>query len=114
MKKPLLEMMTTACSQETAVTRRLEGKLELVVYPMQKKPGLVVGLGYGREDAHRVNMPDILRRRTQDVARFGPWLPAVFDDGSCFLVMRAEHGEPDEGLAESLVNEIHTAKELLS
>lgn len=114
MEKQLLDMMQAACGKEVAVSQRLAGKMELLVYPLRGRPGVMVGVGYGADAAHLVNMDELLQRRTQDIARFGAWLPAVFADGSSFLVMRIDQPEPDEHLASRLANEIHTAKELLS
>jgi hypothetical protein len=113
MEKQLLEMMRTARSDGVVVNRPLEGGMELLVYPLQERPGAIIGVGYGSDKAHQVNMDDVLRRRSQDAARFGAWLPAVFRDDSRFVVMRIDE-DPDERVVAGLVDKIHLAQELLS
>lgn len=114
MEKQLLEMMRKASSDEVVVSQRLIDDMKLLVYPLQQKQGVIIGVGYGRENAHLVNMDTVLQRRTKDLARFGAWLPAVFSDGSRFVVMRVERDEPNESVAADLINDIHIAQELLS
>jgi|GEM_PF-968489 len=114
MENQLLEMMKKARSNGTVITQRLDGEMELLVYPLQGKQGVIIGVGYGSEHAHRVNMSDVLRRRTQNAARFGAWLPAVFRDGSHFVVMRVDREDADTRAAADLLGNIHIAQELLS
>lgn len=114
MEKQLLEMMQKACNDEVVVSQSLTNAMKLLVYPLQEKKGVIIGVGYSHENAHLVNMDDVLQRRTKDVTRFGAWLPAVFSDGSRFVVMRVERGGPNESIATDLINDIHIAQELLS
>lgn len=114
MEEQLLDMMRTAKDESTVVSQRLEGNMELLVYPLQGRQGVILGVGYGSENAHFVNMSDVLQRRTKDAARFGAWLPAVFKDGSHFVVMRVDRDVSDESSAADLVDKLLIAQELLS
>lgn len=114
MEKQLLEMMGTARREGMVVSQRLEGNMELLVYPLQGRQGVILGVGYGSENAQLVNMSDVLQRRTKDAARFGAWLPAVFKDGSHFVVMRVDREVSDESSAADLIGMVHIAQELLS
>ena len=47
MEKQLLEMMGTARREGMVVSQRLEGNMELLVYPLQGRQGVILGVGYG-------------------------------------------------------------------
>ncbi len=86
---PALSAMIPAVQRDGLVlSRQLENGMELLVYPIQPGDQVLVGVGYGREQAHRIDALTLLRRRGADLARYGDWQPARFQDGSWFVLRR--------------------------
>ncbi|AKU22912.1 hypothetical protein [Massilia sp. NR 4-1] len=63
--------------------------LRLFVYPQGQGALVAVGLPAGRT----LRAAALLHRRGSDVRRCGAWLPALFNDGSWYLVRRCSDSE---------------------
>lgn len=122
MAQDLLQMMSIARDQDLVVERALEDDMRMFVYPLPLH-GFLVGVGYDTDQAHRVSVNALLQRRTDQIERFGDWLPALFSDGSCYLLRRVEtdvdhadeaDGDDDADEAPLSTEELFAAKELLS
>lgn len=97
-----------ARKEQVVVSQALSNGMQMLAYPLPE--GAVVALGYPREQAHLVQTETVLRRRSRDMARFGPWLPSMLADGGWYLVRRLEDGR-SSGLTE---RDMQAALELLS
>ena len=86
MALPLAVMMEQASRQQLVLSRRLDDGRELLVYPLQA--GALVGLGLRSDVADGADPAAVLHRRGRDMARYGAWLPALFDDGSLYVLWR--------------------------
>ncbi|MDR9838882.1 hypothetical protein [Herbaspirillum huttiense] len=84
MKEILTTMIHDASLQKVVATRRREDGLVLFVYPLAE--GVIVGMGGTREGA--ASARQILSRRAEDLERYGAWLPAMFTDGSLYVLQR--------------------------
>ena len=98
MALPLAAMMEDAARQQLVLSRRLEGGHELLVYPLPA--GSLLGIGVLPEHAHQIDPAAVLHRRGRDMARYGAWLPALFDDGSLYVLRRCAGADavPDGAL----------------
>jgi hypothetical protein len=91
MALPLAAMMEHAARQDLVLSRRLDGGRELLVYPLPA--GSLLGVGVLPEQAHHVDPAAVLHRRGCDMDRYGAWLPALFDDGSLYVLYRCAEAE---------------------
>lgn len=108
----LARLVNMARADDVVASNTLAGGMQLAVYPMEDCVLLVVG--YGPELAHHVRMEDVLRKRGRDLARFGPWLPCVFNDGGSYVVRRVAVGGADgDGMAAAEAD-LAIAEELLT
>lgn len=71
----------------------LDGGSRLFVYPLAN--GVLLALGAPASRAAPLRAETLLRRRGGDLRRFGTWLPALFNDGSWYLVRRCADSEAD-------------------
>ncbi len=78
-----------------------------------KEGGAMVGLGYERDGAGQVRAEQVLRRRGRDMARLGAWLPALFVDGSWYLLRRLPNASLDGATPLLSRDELAAAEELL-
>ena len=69
----------------------LEGGARLFIYPLER--GVLLALGATSQGGEPLRPEAVLRRRGADLRRFGVWLPALFADGSCYLVRRCAESE---------------------
>lgn len=79
--------------------------MQLLAYPTPD--GALVALGFERAAAHRVRAETVLRKRAEQLPRFGAWLPAMLHDGSWYVVRRVPDG------AALAVEQLQVARELL-
>lgn len=56
----------------------------LLVYPLDRGAAIGIGTPPGFERKLR----SVLRKRTENLPRYGKWTPALFNDGSCFVITR--------------------------
>jgi hypothetical protein len=107
-KELVNELVKFAQANEQVASKTLEGGLRVFAYPYEL--GVVVGLGYGADQAYRVRASVMLRTRASDIERFGAWLPARFADGGVY-VLRHLRQRPAPGSALS-EHELSVALEL--
>ena len=113
MNEPLLEMLRVAREQEQVVEYALENDMHMFVYPMAGQ-GFLVGVGCQPDQAHQARADVVLRRRADDISRYGRWLPALFADGSWYLMQRLHTDVLETDGSPLSLEELHAAKELLS
>lgn len=80
-----LTELTHACmrQQEAGMLGRGDGTV-LLAYPLEQ--GVAVGIGTGPGFERKLR--SVLRKRTGNLPRYGKWMPALFNDGSCFVITR--------------------------
>lgn len=69
--------------QEIGMVKRDDGTV-LFVYPA----GDGAAVGVGTEPGCERKLRALLRKRSENLPRYGAWLPALFGDGSCFVITR--------------------------
>lgn len=86
MEKAITEL-AHACLQrrEVGMLTRSDGTV-LLVYPLEQGAAIGVGTSPGFERKLR----SVLRKRTENLPRYGKWMPALFNDGSCFVITRVQ------------------------
>lgn len=105
----LLTRLAQAAELEQAVAQAvLDSGMRLLVYPLER--GQLVVLGWPGASGHVVDGDTLLRRRGGDLARYGAWLPAMFNDGAWYLARRVGL---DDGAALPDAAELAAAEELL-
>ncbi|WEF32219.1 hypothetical protein [Pseudoduganella chitinolytica] len=83
----LMQRLVHAAAMEGAVAQAvLDDGLRLLVYPLDE--GQLAVLGWPAGSGHQVHGETLLRRRGADMARYGHWLPALFNDGGWYVVHR--------------------------
>lgn len=107
-----MQLVNRACSEQAVASHRLANGMQLLAYPLAA--GALVGLGFERDLAHRVHMETVLRKRASHPARFGAWLPALFIDGSCYVVRRVVHAGHALDAPSLSDDDLMAAQELLS
>lgn len=112
MEELLMELARTARNECAVASRQLNSGLELLVYPCED--GMIVGLGLERESAEQMQMEDVLRKRCERLERFGAWQPALFTDGSFYVVRRVPGANPDSSTPILSEDDLAAAEELLT
>ncbi|SFF95430.1 hypothetical protein SAMN05518865_106264 [Duganella sp. CF458] len=111
MKQEMNELYTQLLAQarlhDAVATAVLAGGTRLFIYPLER--GVLLALGAGTGGGQALRAETLLRRRGADLRRLGAWLPALFNDGSWYLVRRCADSEAN-GLDD---NEWLAAEELL-
>ena len=105
----LSKLLARAWRECAVLTQPLEDGLQLLVYP--DGDDALVGIGYGRTEAHRLTPEELLRRRSARIATLGAWLPACFIDGSAYLVRRIAGAQSDSWPGDA---ELAAVRELLA
>lgn len=106
------DLARTAMSQKVAAVQELTNGMQLVAYPLES--GVLVCLGYGGGAAHAVASAELLRRRSENLPRYGAWQPAMFSDGSLHVVRRIDDADPDGDAPLVPAEELKIAMELLA
>ncbi|MGW8393193.1 hypothetical protein [Pseudoduganella sp. HUAS MS19] len=91
--------LNAVCSQLLAQARlhdavamaALAGGRRLLIYPLES--GVLLALGATTPEAQHLRGETLLRRRGAGLRRRGAWLPALFADGSWYLVRRCTDSE---------------------
>lgn len=106
----LWELLEAARGKDGVACRQMRDGTHLFMYPLSDC--VILGVGRASEDAHEVRTELVLRRRTEDPARYGDWLPAQLLDRSWFLMRKFADAEKlDKDFLEH--TGIDTARELL-
>ena len=112
MKANLNQLCQHACQKQIVVMNSSENGLQVFAYPVES--GVVLGLGYGRDLAHRVNAEKLLQMRSQNMARYGTWLPARFADGSIYVLRRLSFDSHKGGNMDVGEDDLEKAQELFA
>jgi hypothetical protein len=92
--------------------QELSNGMRLLAYPMQS--GLLVALGYTTAAERQVGSQELLRRRSENLSRYALWLPAMFADGSLYVVRRLTDADPAADVPPLQTADLMLAVELLS
>jgi hypothetical protein len=111
MEEILSHVARTAQAEKAVASQPLTNGMELLVYPFEG--GMLVALGFTGELARDVRMEQVVRKRSDDMRRYGAWQPAVFADGSCYVARRLGYVNLDAGPILS-ADELMCAEELLT
>ena len=95
MEELMRRLLDTAQREGAVAQAVLDSGLRLLVYPLAQ--GRLAALGWPGDSGHQVHGETLLRRRSANMARYGAWLPALFNDGGWYVVRRLD-GDPDECL----------------
>ncbi len=101
------QLVAQARLHGAVATAALAGGTRVFIYPLEH--GVLLALGVGAARGQPLRGETLLRRRGADLRRLGAWLPALFTDGSWYLVRRCADGDAN-GLDD---NEWLAAEELL-
>lgn len=102
-----------ARSERAVSSQRLRNGMTFLAYPGDD--GVIIGVGYDGDRAYDVRAETVLRKRADFSARFGPWLPSVFADGSWYLLRRVAHSAlPSQQALGLSLDDLIAAQELLS
>jgi hypothetical protein len=111
MEEILTQVARMAQKEQAVASQPLTNGMELLVYPLQN--GMVVALGFTGELAQEVRTEQVVRKRSEDMRRYGAWQPAVFADGSIYVARRLAYVNIDAGPILS-ADELMAAEELLT
>lgn len=84
MEDAITQLARTCVQQQEVGTLTQSDGTVLLVYPLEQGAVLGIGTGPGFERKLR----SVLRKRTENLPRYGKWMPALFNDGSCFVITR--------------------------
>jgi hypothetical protein len=110
MQAILMNLIAAARLHNSVASNTLEDGLEIVAYPDAST--LLVALGYAGGAPVARARDSILRKRSSDLARYGAWLPSIFDEDNWYVVRRLDNAEAESrGLTDE---ELQDAWELLN
>lgn len=112
MEEILRQLVRTAMRERVAAVQELTNGMQLLAYPLAA--GVLVALGYAAGAARSIGSAELLRRRSDNLARYSPWLPSMFADGSLYIVRRLTEADPDAAVPPLSAAELMTAVELLA
>ena len=114
MMEELLKQLTkAACLEQAVASTTMDNGMHMLAFPFEQ--GVLVALGYGPELTSPAQQEALLRRRAENLARFGAWLPALFNDGSWYVVRRVLQISPDtDDMAVLSGSELAVAEDLLA
>lgn len=112
MEELLMQLAKIARSERSVATDQLGNGMVMLVYP--EDDAVIVGIGYEGELAQKLQPDDLLRRRSENLELFGAWLPAMFKDGSIYVVRRVADLDFDSGNPILLEDELAAAEALLA
>jgi len=112
MQKQLINLILTARREGAVASQVVDSGMTLLAYPLDD--GVLVGIGYDGSSGHVVDAELVLRRRGQQMARYGSWLPSMFVDGSYFLLSRLNASDPAQNAREAATLDLAAARELLA
>ncbi|WP_034301018.1 hypothetical protein [Herbaspirillum sp. RV1423] len=90
MEELLMRLAADARIQEAVAMATLDNGMHLFAYPLEQ--GMLIAVGIGPDT--QIRPESVLSRRAGNLARYGAWLPAMFNDGSMYVLRRmVEHGD---------------------
>jgi len=108
MEELLMKLAADARMQRAVAMVTLDNGLHLFAYPLEQ--GILIAVGGAADTQVRADV--VVGRRARNMVRYGAWLPAMFNDGSLYVLRRmVEHGDDMTVLPDDA---IEAAEELLS
>lgn len=89
----LHEMVAAARSSGAVVQRAFKDGGKVFIHPADF--GVILGIGLKADCAREVRAEQLLQRRSSRPERYACWLPALFSDGSWFLLRRLHTSQCD-------------------
>lgn len=80
--------------QDAVAMTTLDNGMQVFAYPLPQH-GTLLALGVGPDTA--LEGEELLARRAAALPSVGRWLPAMFNDGSLYLLRRLEGEEEEDG-----------------
>ena len=108
MEEAITQLVNASIEQQEVGTLTYNDGTVLLACPLERGVAIGVGTGPGFERKLR----SILRKRTENLPRYGNWMPALFNDGSCFVIMRIPDIKTEGPVLESGI--LAAAVELIS
>lgn len=108
MQEVLMQLIATARLHDSVASNTLDGGFQIIAYPENEV--VLIAMGYAHSAPQRT-ADALLRKRSSDLARYGDWLPTIFDDRNWYVVRRLAADEADSGLTD---DELEVAWELLN
>lgn len=112
MEEILAQLIRTAFLENAVARQALTNGRQLLVYPMEN--AVLIGMGRSGVDMPAGWLEDLLRRRGGNLPRLGGWLPAMFADGSVYVVRRIAGIRSGSEVLPLSAEELQAAEELLS
>ncbi|MCH8621947.1 hypothetical protein [Undibacterium sp. TS12] len=110
MRETLTRIIFQAVQEQQVMMMSLSDGLVVFAYPATEK--VLLGLGLGRDEVHRVNSTELLKKRGSNMSRYGQWRPVSFVDGAIYVV--CDLGVPDEVVCARYAEDLTVAKELFT
>lgn len=111
MEDVLIRLLRAASIEEAVAVQELTNGMQLIAYPLEKDFLVVVGYGDGSQSA--LSVEELVRRRSDDIARYSAWLPAMFADNTLHVVRRLNDVDTASAVPPLSTEELLRAVELL-
>ncbi len=109
MEELVLKLIGECRVQQAVAMTTLDNGMQLFAYRLEDD-GMLLALGVGPDAA--LTAGELLARRNAQLRQAGGWLPAMFNDGSLYLLRRLSSQEEEGG--EVLEGQLDLALEMLN
>lgn len=94
MEELVMRLIGECRLQEAVAMSHLDNGMHVFAYPLPGQ-GILLALGVGPDAA--LTAEELLARRAAALHTAGSWLPAMFNDGSLYLLHHLDAGEEEGG-----------------
>jgi hypothetical protein len=105
-------LANTAQNEQAVASQKFTNGMKLLAYPLEG--GMLIAFGFERDFAQTISVETVLRRRADNMERFGVWMPAMFRDGSWYVVRRVDGFNIGSDAFVLSDDDLVTAQELLA
>jgi len=105
----LVQLAKAAQLHQSVANDTIDNGMHVFIYPTSE--GNLICVGYPAHSGRSVRLVDVMRRRDQNLQRFGCWLPTLHNDGTLYLAKR--FGVFSEDRPPMTEEELYGAEELL-
>lgn len=109
MEELVIRLIGESRVQQAVAMSTLDNGIQVFAYPLADER-MLVALGVGSDSPLRAE--ELLTRRAANLTRLDGWLPAMFNDGSLYLLRRLRAEEEEGG--DVLARQLALAEELLN
>jgi len=109
MEELVIKLIGESRVQQAVAMSTLDNGMQVFAYPLADER-MLVALGVGSDS--RLRAEELLARRAANLAHLDGWLPAMFNDGSLYLLRRLRAEEEESG--DVLARQLALAEELLN